>query len=787
MFTKHSQKNKIRLMAFMAIFSLILSLAPGLTTGTAFAEGSVDPLIQGEPVTPMQIQLADAIRQLAAQGQPAPSVTFNAETSQNPGGSGALGPSLNLAEETLAIKTVATTILEYRGPQDAGYAEWPPIEVKGDLAGDGLDPFTTGDLTEIIRASMAEDPEWSQVAFGHEARRYTITETIEQSPVADPPVMNSLGLIQASEAAATAEDILMGFTFTGPHIRYFIEQKVEPCINIWFTKICKELLYVKAGFELDSALGLRLPANATLNEMAPGSTNAFETALQPEDWSAEEYAGQGVAPEDGNEFLLRLDFFAGVLVRVVGKAICPLPVCYVEMSKDYSQSFTTPLGLDMNFPIEPLTIPLFTIEPLGGILTASVNLLIQPLITSSKITANWTASAGEGCSQTGVIEYKKPGEAVGINPNAACFTGNPNPTQVTVDKFRYYFNEFGLAFSAGVSVDIAGIWEGTYSKEVFRFYLSDIFGPLPEGLTPFIGDHNQCTLTLIPKLTFTCGRAGPDNLLLLSESPDTTPPVITYTLDPAPNANGWNSDEVTLTWTVTENESSIISQTGCDAQTFSIDQETNVTCEAVSSGGLGSKTAFIKIDKTAPVLTCPEGGPFLLNSGDITIGPVDVDASISGLDSGADNVLVGTVNTTTVGPKAIEFKAKDMAGNSASLTCSYDVFYNFSAFLPPVYPMNIGKAGRTFPVKWQLSDNSGAYIGDLTTVTSIIATPSDQCGVGSTVALLQEYNNSDSSLHYDSTANQFIYNWRTPSTAGCFSLVLTLASGQTGMAYFDLR
>lgn len=113
--------------------------------------------------------------------------------------------------------------------------------------------------------------------------------------------------------------------------------------------------------------------------------------------------------------------------------------------------------------------------------------------------------------------------------------------------------------------------------------------------------------------------------------------------------------------------------------------------------------------------------------------------------------------------------------------------YTFAGFFQPVDNppvVNTGRAGNTYPLKFSLSQN-GSVVSDLSAVVALRFAPTG-CGAQPADAL-ETTTSGGSSLRYDTTLQQYVYNWQTPRQAGCYVVTITLADGSTWPAFFQLR
>jgi hypothetical protein len=227
-----------------------------------------------------------------------------------------------------------------------------------------------------------------------------------------------------------------------------------------------------------------------------------------------------------------------------------------------------------------------------------------------------------------------------------------------------YTGAYRSAFRpAGVpGIDVSGFGSGCNTASG-SFEIRDI---------AFVDDplFGRKPVRLDASFEFLCDAFTSRLLGLVRYSQDTTPPLVSATITPTPNANGWNNGPVTVSWNVSDPESGI--GFGCN-QTH-ISSETSfyyVPCSATNGDGLRSDAfVVVKIDLTLPTIAAtrtPSPNSFGWNRTPVVVAFTCTDPiSIWGFASGLASCSSGATFGEGAG-QSITGQAVDRAGNATSL------------------------------------------------------------------------------------------------------------------------
>jgi hypothetical protein len=443
-------------------------------------------------------------------------------------------------------------------------------------------------------------------------------------------------------------------------------------------------------------------------------------------------------------------------------------------------------GAGLSTVAKPLTVKLDKTGP-SAVLSATGTLGTNDWYISD-VTIQTTGTDSISNPTTCTANQSQTTDTTGQDFNGSCANEAGLSTNATTLTIKRDVTAPGVTVTAAHPADFAG-W---YNAPV-------VFDTTGIDATSGVSDANcsadqnytgpdGMSLTVGGSCTDNAGNVG--NGTSAAFDFDDTNPVVTVTPARAADHNGWYNAAVAFDTTGTDGTSDLL-DTNCSAnQNYTGPDGTGLTVGGSCTDNAGNTSsgtsATFNFDDTNPVVSLV-GGP--ANGGTYYFGFVPAAPTCSASDalSGIDGSCSVSGYSNAVGGHTVTATATDKAGNTSSSSVSYTVSaWTLKGFYAPVDMgiHNLVKGGATVPLKFEIFagptelTNTG-YIQTFTQKISCTAGAGDD---------IEQYATGGTSLRYDTTSGQFIFNWQTVKSAGsCYRVTMKALDGSTISADFTLK
>ena len=288
----------------------------------------------------------------------------------------------------------------------------------------------------------------------------------------------------------------------------------------------------------------------------------------------------------------------------------------------------------------------------------SLALIVAMLFTSVALADNVHNDVVAGGNDTivsggsTIIKYRIQQTGVGNDGQAGCNAADTTPATVTIN------------VPAGVTVDTSG----TPGNQL-TLHFTTCGTEQPATFTSSAPGDYTVTVSVSDSGTGTYNTSQATFILHVLAPADSSAPVITPNVSGTLGNNGWYTSDVTVAWSVVDNESAISSSSGCGPTMINADTAgQTLTCTATSAGGTSEQSVTIKRDATAPTISgsaspAPNGAGW--NNSDVAV-TFTCNDNLSGVVSCGPNSTL----TTDGSGLSVTGTVVDEAGNSDNTTVS---------------------------------------------------------------------------------------------------------------------